>query len=119
MKLIPKKRFKNLRFKKGYARIIDIPMKWRTPNIMNSWGIKIHVTTVINSPNENIFKPLLKYFLNKIPSPLIWALVLLSVNETPIKNMNVNAVMRAKNHKNPEFASKGIIPKKVRSKIKW
>ena len=118
MKLIPKNRFRDLRFKKGYAKIMDIPMKCRTPNIMNSWGIKIHVATVINSPNENIFKPLLRYFLNEIPSPLIWALELLSVNETPIKNMNVNAVMRAKTHKNPEFISKEYIPKKVRSKIR-
>ena len=78
----------------------------------------MNVAIVINSPNENIFRPLLRYFLNNIPSPLIRALELLSVNDTPIKKMNVNAVVRAKIHKNPEFISKGNIPKKVRSKIK-
>ena len=84
---------------------MDIPIKWSTPNIMNSCGIKIQVARVIKSPSENILSPLLRYFLNNPPSlysPVIWVRELLSVNETPIKNMKVNAVKRAKTHENPE-----------------
>ena len=78
--------------------------------------MKIHVTSVIMSPNENILRPLLRYFLN---NPLLRGihqlsliLELLRVNETPIRNMKVNAVTRAKYHKNPELTSKGYTPKK-------
>ena len=48
--------------------MIVIPIKWRTPKIMNSCGIKIHVTKVTISPNENILIPRLKYLLNKPPT---------------------------------------------------
>lgn len=59
---MPRYRFKFLLFIRGYDIMMAIPMKWRTPNIMNSEGMKIHVTSVTPKPNEKILRPLFKYF---------------------------------------------------------
>ncbi len=50
---------------KNIERIIEIPIKWRIPKIINPFGIKNHVIKLITKPRNNIFKPLLRY-LNKI-----------------------------------------------------
>ena len=47
---------------------MDIPIKWGTPNIINSGGIKIHVAIVTRRPNKNILSPVLRYFLSNPPS---------------------------------------------------
>lgn len=119
---IPATKLRYFLFKKGYARMIDIPMKCKIPNIMNSWGIKIHVIAVMNNPSMNILQPLFRYFEKGLLCkylPERFDLELLSDKETPIKNMNVKAVILAKNQGSPDETSHDITPKNARSNRKW
>ena len=58
MKMIPIKRFQERNFKKGYAKIIEIPIKWSIPNITKPSRKKIQVIKVIINPHENTVEPL-------------------------------------------------------------
>lgn len=102
--------------------MIDIPMKCKIPNIMNSWGMKIHVIMVMNKPSKKILHPLIKYFLNRLLCtylPESFDLELLRVKETPIKKINVEAVTLAKNQGKPDETSNERTPKNARSNRKW
>lgn len=76
----------------------------------------------MNKPRANILQPLRRYFLKRFLCrylPESFDLELLSVKETPIKNMNVKAVILAKNQGSPDETSHDITPKNARSNRKW
>jgi len=94
IKAKPNKTFSFLNFKKGTARIIENPIKCKTPNQTVSCGKSKKVIKVTSKPKKRIFKPLFKKCLALLP------LEKLKVKETPTRKMKTNAaVLPTKSHK--------------------
>lgn len=101
MKTIPSNRFQKRNFKKGYARIIEIPIKCNTPNTTKQSLKKMQVIKVMTKPHEKTFSPLFRYFRYIFPR-IVLVREKLSVSDIPTKRIKIVAVARAKNNQKPE-----------------